>query len=1071
MAAPPPEVSPLFTFEKKDEFLSGNASIRLDLDASPSPAVALAIANNTAFPAGTIRLGNLNFKASAGGGDITLGGRDVGGAVSFSGSGGVRAGLGVYTSSADMFADLGGDANLLDGLTFNDTGVHRYVALYWGYDVKAAQKGSLALGTGASVKFGVDAASEGVFAFVRAYDAEPNARTAIADAVETWRLPRQISNANDLPPGTWAMAEVDGQFAATIGAQYGYNFNWVHKVGLQGLSGDIGLKIQAAVEVDLGFSASGKYFVIVGRDSLNAADEVLRVRLHRMSKRGFSFALNASTGVTGTTGRLSPSQVDQLIAGLLGTSAPQVVSDLKILRTIADPAVPLNKLAGDVLADYAEKELKDIVDVEQKFNEAKARIVKFLDLSDQLGDKASAILQDAVGKADPSFRTAIDALASASSAPAVKDIVVKEFAKVDFFCSPIGQFLESQASNTVVAMLASNADLSKLNDIAKKVQEVLDGKVITNLTKFIDNRLGLDKIRTLTLEQLDHRLKEKLAEFLAKPLDNAGLQQIRATMDEVVKKADKLYSEALKALNSTYSLELHASYQKTTTKDALIDVSFDFKANQKLAAAVRAAINGDFTDLLSKASDGVLLNSATMTHGVTRQTSVNFSMPYVSSSSGGMNEAIASLDVKAEDGGLFLYDLKAFDKQTQIRNNQNRWSSRLAVGLKLASLASGIRDSGDLGKLGKDMTASYGFRRAAARLGTAGLLHQLEPLQQTYFPDEFSVPGKPSLFEWVTDLDKVADTVENNGTGVIGNTLISLDIAVPGTVLAGWLNAPAKDKDPAYLKMSRAVQAALKRLIPYCYFQDVSRYGAANAAAAAVLVYSAIPALNEVHLDSDGTAVANSFPSYYWDVFDLGLVRAVVLRNPQTINNVASMAARIHRLMLSTDGLQGEAQYYEPSEVGKILNASLSGVGLADLKSLLFTEAEVLKLAVNAGKSMANFRRTESDQPAKALEELAEFGHDLTEAFNGKLTALFDPKEAPDLLRNFGTLVFLEASRQLQPALGEIEPTAVLDVSILRTKTDAGPVAFPPKNFPDNDPIPAATIALEQRILSIAQTL
>jgi hypothetical protein len=85
------------------------------------------------------------------------------------------------------------------------------------------------------------------------------------------------------------MAEVDGQFAATIGAQYGYNFNWIHKVGLHGLSGDIGLKIQAAVEVELGFSASRKHFVIVGRDSLNAADEILRVRLHKISKRGFSF--------------------------------------------------------------------------------------------------------------------------------------------------------------------------------------------------------------------------------------------------------------------------------------------------------------------------------------------------------------------------------------------------------------------------------------------------------------------------------------------------------------------------------------------------------------------------------------------------------------------------------------------------------------------------------------------------------------------------------------------------------------------------------------------------------------
>jgi hypothetical protein len=70
-------------------------------------------------------------------------------------------------------------------------------------------------------------------------------------------------------------------------------------------------------------------------------------------------------------------------------------------------------------------------------------------------------------------------------------------------------------------------------------------------------------------------------------------------------------------------------------------------------------------------------------------------------------------------------------------------------------------------------------------------------------------------------------------------------------------------------------------------------------------------------------------------------------------------------------------------------------------------------------------------------------------------------------LRNFGTLVFLEASRQLQPGLGDIDPTAALDVSIVRSKTDAGPVVFPPTDFPDNDPLPVKSIALEQRILSI----
>ncbi|MGC4001109.1 MAG: hypothetical protein QM767_28085 [Anaeromyxobacter sp.] len=1053
---------------KSDSFLGGNESLSLDLDSAASPVVGVALLNDTPFPPGTIRLGTVKLSAS-GSGDISFGGGGTKGSVGFNASGGARAGIGVYGSSEDLFADLGGANQLLSGLTLDDAGVHRYVALYWGYDLAAAAKGAMALGVGGSAKFGVSGSSEGVFAFVRAYANEPGARSAVEDVVKNWRLPRQIDDLLTLPPGSWAMAEVDGSFAATLGAQYGYNFNWIHQVGLAGLSGDVGLKIQAAVEVELGFHASGKYFVVVGRDSLDAGNQVLRVRLHKMSQRGFSFALNTSLGVTGSTGVLLPQQLDQLIAGLFGTAAPQVVSDLAILRKVVDPSAPLNKLAGDFLVDFAQKELNTVVDVKQKFQEAQARIVRFLDLWDGLGAKAAAVLWGAATKADPQFQSTISALAAANGNPAALQQIVKaQFEQVDFFRSGIGQFLETQASNGVVALLANHADLSMISVLAQKVKDVLDAKVVTNLAKFIDDRLGLDKIRTLTLDQLDDRLKEKLSDFLQKPLDNAGLTEVRQTINELLQKGDKLYAEALKALNNTYSFELNATYQKTVTNDALIDVSFDFAKNAGLGPFASGAVDGDFVKLLTVPMAGVTLNAATLTHGVKRQASVSFNMPYFSSSSAGVNEAIAKMDVKAENGGLFLFDLQASDTQTQARNNVNRWSGRFAVGMKMAALGSGVRSYGDADELGREMTVSYGFRRAVKGLRTASLLNQLQPLQQTYFPGQFNAGGKPTLFQWVTDMDKLADGVENNGTGTIGNTLIGLDVAAPGTVLAGWLNAPADEKDGAYLRMSVAVQGALRRLIPYCYFQDVSRYKGGNAAAAAVLVYASIPPVNEVVVGSGGFPVAAAHPSYYWDVFDRDLLRAMVSGNPNTGNRLVSAMANVRNLMLALDGMHGEAQFYEGSQAGRLMSAALnSTIGRADLNALLFTEAEVLKSAVGAGRAMAEFRAN-ANEPAKALEELAEFGHQITEAFHGKLTGLFNAKDEPDLLRNFGTLVFVEASRQLVGGAVSVVPTASLDVAVMRTKSAAGAaVVFPPAGWPDAGPLDAGSLAVEQRILNV----
>ena len=1058
-----------FNFTKSGAFLKGNADLGVTIDAGDSPAIAMALRDDTSFPPGTLHFGTVSVKASAGS-DVQF--DDGHGTVSFSAGGSVGGGLGIYSDATDLLKDLGGDTHAFDDLRLGDPSIHRFAALYWQYNAKAAAKGSLALGFGASAKFGVDASSGGLYAVVRAFKEDPKARMAIDDILFSWRLPRQVNAAmfdgtdagRQFRPGTWLIAEVDGQFAATLGASYGYDFNWIRRVGLQGLSGDVGLKIQAAVEVELGFSASGKYLLIVSRDSLDEQKKIARVRLHKMSSRGVSFALDASLSVQGSTGKLLPDQLDQLISGLFGTTAPQIVEDLKILRQIGDPAAPLNKLAGDFLVDFAQKELSTVTDVQQKFDEAKKRVVGFLDIWDQLGPKSAGILWNAVKKRDPNFVKVINGLADVNAS--VQDILEKEFAKVDFFRTPTGQLIEAMAATSTLAMLQSQSELQKIGELATRIKSVLDGNVLSQLTRFVDDKFGLDRIRTLTLDQLDLRLKEKLSDFLARPLDNPGLQKVRGIISELEKKADKLYAEALKALNDKYTFHIHATYQKTTTKDALLDVSFDFGQSTELSEALQTAIGGDFQAVLKAAvapNSGVTINAATLTHAVTRHIHVDFNLPYFSGSSDHLNEVMAKLDFKAEDGGLYLFDVTAVDEQTQVRNNLNRWSSRLAINMKLAALAgSGIRDYGDLAKLGESMTVSYGFKRAIPAMTTTALLHQLGALQPSYFPNEFGVPGKPSLLNWVTDLDKLFDEIESNGTGQLGNTLLSVQVTAPGRVLASWLAAPANDKDPAYLQMSRNIQSALKRLLPYCYFQDLTRYKGGNSAAAAVLLYAAIPPINSIHLES-GQPIADSHPSPHWDVFDVELVRAMANKSVLCIQNFAKSVGNVNTLLQSIDPLKSHAQFYADDQIGKLRAEALGGPGLQLLiNSILFTEAEVIKSAVNAGKAMADFRT----KPADGLEHLVDFSHKLTVSFNSHLTDLFNAKDEPDLLRNFGLLVFVEASRALAN-LGAIQPSASLDLAVLRTKNAKGAVPFPPEGFPNNDPVPAENIGVEQRILAL----
>jgi hypothetical protein len=346
-------------------------------------------------------------------------------------------------------------------------------------------------------------------------------------------------------------------------------------------------------------------------------------------------------------------------------------------------------------------------------------------------------------------------------------------------------------------------------------------------------------------------------------------------------------------------------------------------------------------------------------------------------------------------------------------------------------------------------------------MGTGQFETQVEPLAAVYLPGQFGVPGKPSVHEWSIDLDKLFDALESNGTGRLGNTLITLDVSVPGRALAGWLAAPVDGTDAVYCDMSRRIQGMLKQLVPFCYFREPARYKGGNPVAAAVLTYAAIPPSNGMRLEG-GRAVAAPRPDPYWDVFDPGLLSGMTEGNPSTRLRLSVAMARVQRLLAASREESGDAGFYAPDQLGSLLQAALGTPGRQLLASLLFTEAEVVKAAVEGGQSMGRFRAIAETKPAQAIESLADFGHRITSAFNRKLTDLFDPKTEPDLLRNFGSMVFIEASRAFQQ-LGAVQPVAMLGVTILRKDAP-----FPPEGFPHHDPLPRGAVGVEQRVISAA---
>ncbi len=1051
-----------FEFKKDRAFLDGAADASIQIDVPQPQGLALAVSRNTQFPPGMVKLGTV--KACVKGERAIAFGNGGRGSISFSGAAEAFQGLGVYESQQELMADLALRNPVIDGLNLGAIGAARYVALNWGYQMSGKASGSVALSPGITATFGTEGKRSAFFAVVRAFEEDPKAASAIAATLDSWRLPRQVPE-KGLDPGVWILTEVNASIGVQLGAQLGYEYNWIRNVGLQGLSGAIGLRIQAAAEVTLGCSASGKFALVMGRESFDPGENKIRLRLYKLRQKGWQFALNTNVNVTPATGGLLPNQMDDFVGGIFGVSGPQIIEDLKVVRQWVDPRTPLENLASEFLVDFANKKLRGETGLDAKkiYTEAHSRILGFLDQWDNLGHHASSYLWSTIAGKDEAaarqLRRTIDALAGADDS-AVADFVRDTIGRVDYFNRPAGRWLAAVAANRLVDVLANREEFQAVRAASKVAKDLLDGGVINHLVQYVNERLSLDAIRNADLQTMDKGLKRKLGEFLGGPVDALKLEEIRSAIDELLKKGGRLYAEGVKVLNRTYGFSVAYSYQKASTKTALIDAVVDLDKNQRMASVLREAIDGEFRKLLTTTS-GVTLREAVLTHHIERRSHLQLTIPHLDFSSGRLDAAFARMEVREDNGRLFLYELQA-----ESEFERRRWKSSLAASLDLAAgRESGLRRFGAPGERTPEATTSYVFRQAMKNMSVTHLKSQLRPLVPHYFKDEFGAEAGTLDF-WASALDQLTDQLKDNGVHEIGNTLLSLEVALPGKVLLNWLKAPEKKNDPVYLDMSRRIQMALRRLVKFCFFEDIRNYGEVSGPAAAVLVYSCLPVSTAARLSASQGLRLNLPDDVYWQFNDpmaqVDLLPAMVAY-PGAVQRLRFAIREIHDLLVNSPDMAGMAGFYTEDELQDIQRAALeagmlsSGGGIPHLRGMLLRmENRVIRNAVSAGRQMARFVEKGAKDPDGALEALTKFGLELTAAFNADLFTNYVPKQN---LQNLGLIVFLEASRALGGGLGEVEPVAVLDVCVL---DDDAP--FPPDGFLSSGALPQ-DIPIAQRII------
>lgn len=988
-------------------------------------------------PNGQLALGSIALEADAGKDVVFNAGQ---GTVSFHASAGLKTGMGVFDKADDALASLELDEVPGLDLTMDGSPGARYLVMQWGYDAEGAFSGSHPIGAVGTITFGAEGSRAAVYAVMHRLDPNTGAHTAISDTVASWRLPRHVRRADDLRPGTWVIGEADGSLAFQVAAQLGYDFNLVREAHLLGMTRDLGARIDAGVSAAFGFNLSGRYLVVVGRED---GSSTVRMRLFKQSKKGFQFGLNINVGVT--TEADLPDNADAFVQAVFGVHGLQVVRDLQLIEKWTDPTQDLSDTVARLVNRTGLELLRKAtgLDPVAEFEEARHRLLGILRKWDALPEKVAAATWGILGNLDRGAATALRRFLTVlvDPDPAKRsEAIGKALQDVTFGDTPEGQFLAAIAEK---GLLALTDQLDEVQAIAAQTLGVLDGDVIQRLQTFINDKLNLEQVRQVITEndfnKLDEWLVRRLSDFLDERLDFEKLDEIKASIDLVLRKRDDLYDKARQALNKRYSFELAASYQKNTTRTALLDLDFDLSQASARALIENVLAHADMDTVLTQRVAGVTLNQATLSHEIQRRGSVEVHMPFFDSSTQHINVSLARVTAEEDAGRVLVYALDSTDTVTVT----NRYKSQLSV-MGSLRMRNGKLDATAAG--GKSI--AYQLLQVKENMKLMDFEQRVSPFVHEHLMHLFP-GGGASLQTYYIDLDRTVENALANGTNEFGDVALSMQVSLPGSVLAAWFRPRTTDElRRDQMTLSRHLQVQLKRLLSAYYFQDIGRLQP-NPSAAALLLWSAIPPSTSAEIRG-GRVQFNTDRDVFWNHPDPDLRHAMVV-DTHTAVNLSPMLANARQRLLETEDTKN-AEFFEPSHAGIFQGMVLSDLGDRLLQSLLFTESQMITGAAKALVEIQDGLSHVEGSPTKAIARLAEFGAAFTATFNERLKSIY----GDDSLRAMSSMLLTEASRALDPTFTFTPPNAALSILVLKEKRTFQLADFLAGKTPERDQVAVA---------------
>jgi hypothetical protein len=769
-----------------------------------------------------------------------------------------------------------------------------------------------------------------------AFDATPGSETGsdtvLGDTISSWKLPRHVTSADKLKPGTWIVTEADGSLSVKLGASLGYNFNFVKQAQAFGLSGEIGLKIDAAATATFGFDVSGRYVVVVSRE---AADTKLRLQLFKLKNNGMQFGLNLKLGVTGVE-TVTPNSVDEFVSAVFGVHGGQIVPALQHIQKWTDPNKSVGQLVAGLANDKAIALIQDVTGIDPKtaFDAARGKLLDAINVYQGLPAKVSSELLGFINKLDPKASTDLqDGLtALGSSDQATQLAALKSFlADVGVTDTPLGKILDGLASQGLLSLVNQ---LPQVRSVANDILSILNGGVIARLESFINDKLNLNKILNVvdqaSFDQLDSFLVGRLSTFFDKTLHFEDLNTIKNAINLVVSKRQETYNKAVKALNSRYGLDLSATWARTSSSTAVVDAVFEMNdpAAQQLFRNLVTMSNSALDTLVENQVSGIQIKTAILSHELQRKSTLEISLPHFNFQTQSVTTALANVQPQDDGGRILLFDATG----TSTVTVNNRFLSSLSMTVAAAIARTGAAATlPDLRIHSTDGTTwSYELLYTKASMKREELEAITRPFLTQFMAGQFA--QGTSLSTFYNQLEETSEKILHNGPETFGDTCASFEVTLPGETVGAWTlpltNIPATARG-----VSVAIQTSLKDSLPFFYLNDISKLGNL-ASSAPLLAWASIPPATAF----DGnTFSSNKGNDVFWDHVDPTLRKSAATHALTQANLRTKLAD--YRLRLEEAGLHNVVQFYQDNQAATILSSATTQFGDVLLASLLTFES------------------------------------------------------------------------------------------------------------------------------------